>query len=176
MEAIDIDHDLVVVEEFDALYVKTPPQIPIAIISNTLPFPMPSRKMDPHTHNRNHNFRDHVKCRTKSLLQSAVSAAVSVALTIPFISKLPLTDVARRSVEVNNVAELEAGDGESPKRYPGELKSLCVLFLRVTGRLYDSSSRTTHQSSRVESNLVIRSVYSHIHDFNATQSVLVLWR
>ena len=68
--------------------------------------------MDPHT--RNHNFRDHVKCRTKSLLQSAVSAAVAVALTIPFISKLPLTDVARRSVEVNNVAELEAKDGEGP--------------------------------------------------------------
>ncbi|KAI1453592.1 metallopeptidase family M24-domain-containing protein [Annulohypoxylon moriforme] len=79
---------------------------------------MPSPKMDPHTHN--HNFRDHVKCRTKHLLQSAVSAAVAVALTIPFISKLPLTDVARRSVEVNNVAELEAKDGEGPKRYPAK--------------------------------------------------------
>ncbi|KAI1212204.1 metallopeptidase family M24-domain-containing protein [Annulohypoxylon truncatum] len=43
MEAIDIDHDLVVVEEFDALYVKTPSQIPIANISNTLPSSCPKQ-------------------------------------------------------------------------------------------------------------------------------------
>ncbi|KAI0841685.1 metallopeptidase family M24-domain-containing protein [Hypoxylon sp. FL0890] len=61
-----------------------------------------------------------LRCRTKGLLQSAVSAAVAVVLSIPFISKLPLTNAVRsRSVEVN-VAELEAKAEESPKRYPAK--------------------------------------------------------
>ncbi|KAK6952979.1 hypothetical protein Daesc_005276 [Daldinia eschscholtzii] len=76
MEAIDIEHDLVVVEEFDAL--------------------------------------------TKGLVHSAVSAAVAIMLSIPFLSRIPLTEVVgNRSIEVN-VAELEAKADEGVKRYPAK--------------------------------------------------------
>lgn len=65
--------------------------------------------------------RNTIRCRTKGLLQSAVSAAVAVVLSIPLLSKLPLTDAVRnRSVEVTNVAELEAKNDEAPKRYPAK--------------------------------------------------------
>ncbi|KAI1479009.1 metallopeptidase family M24-domain-containing protein [Daldinia eschscholtzii] len=63
-----------------------------------------------------HQFR----CRTKGLVHSAVSAAVAIMLSIPFLSRIPLTEVVgNRSIEVN-VAELEAKADEGVKRYPAK--------------------------------------------------------
>lgn len=65
-----------------------------------------------------HQFR----CRTKGLVHSAVSAAVAVMLSIPLLSRIPLTEViGNRSIEVN-VAELEAKADEGLRRYPGEFQ------------------------------------------------------
>ncbi|KAI2612475.1 metallopeptidase family M24-domain-containing protein [Hypoxylon fragiforme] len=65
-----------------------------------------------------HTFR----CKTRGLLHSAVSAAVAVVFSIPFMSRLPLTDVVgRRSVEVN-VAELDASKAnENVRKFPAKL-------------------------------------------------------
>ncbi|KAI2626712.1 metallopeptidase family M24-domain-containing protein [Hypoxylon sp. NC1633] len=64
-----------------------------------------------------HAFR----CRSRGLLHSAVSAAVAIVLSLPFMSRLPLTDVVgRRSIEID-VAELEAKEEEPIKKYPAKL-------------------------------------------------------
>ncbi|OTB04935.1 hypothetical protein M426DRAFT_11029 [Hypoxylon sp. CI-4A] len=118
MEAIDIEHDLVVVEEFDALYVKLPssPNPTPLQAESSFTVPNPSVRMES-TSTRSHS--QSLRCKTKNLLNSAMSAAVAVMLSIPFMSKLPLTHSARnRSVEVT--AELEAQAEETLKKYPAK--------------------------------------------------------
>ncbi|XXG96465.1 hypothetical protein Hte_002748 [Hypoxylon texense] len=63
------------------------------------------------------------RCRTRGLLHSAVSAAVAVVFSLPFVSRLALTDVVNRdrSIEVNTVPEPENKDDESLKKYPAKL-------------------------------------------------------
>lgn len=137
MEAIDIDYSLVLLDEFDALYVPSPFRIPsyhhpsslIPHLSPLTPYSLTQHKMSTATLDHN-TFR----CRTRGLLHSAVSAAVAVVFSLPLISRFALTNVANRnsSVEVNTVPEPDNKDDESLKKYPGEfMSSMCPPYSLV---------------------------------------------
>lgn len=139
MEAIDIDHSLVVDDEFDALYVQLPnffllsPLRPKSSSSSSAVSQQQQQQQHGQqsspspssigTHSKMASNVDHhtFRCKTRGLLHSAVSAAVAVVFSIPFMSRLPLTDVVgRRSVEVN-VAELDASKAnENVRKFPGK--------------------------------------------------------